>query len=180
MKINLKCPENHYLILAELLKTKGIEISGESPYYMIDSSLPIPQAELVIVFDSRNPKPLLNFLDQLLLEKTNLRTIVGKTNESLVPLQLEDIYYFEADGNNVYCRTKINHYEISKKLYEIEEILIGSGFVRINKSCIVNILMVAEIFQWFSGRLLLKLKDLPKELEVSRFYVKNFKDFIGL
>lgn len=182
MKINLLCNSSHYFVLAELLKTKGIEIAKDSPYCLVESGLPIPAVEFSIVFDSGNPKLLFDFLDELLLEKekTNIRTIIGKNGESFVPLQLEAIYYFEADGNQIYCRTKENRYEIPRKLYEIEKMLIGEGFVRINKSCIVNILMVAEIFQWFNGRLLLKLRDFEKELEVSRFYVKNFKDFLGL
>ena len=182
MKINLKCPDSHYLIVVELLKTKGIEVAEESPYSLVDLSLPIPPADFVLLFDSRNPKQLLNFLDELLPEKEKIPigTVIGKRGESYIPLKNEDIYYFEAGGNTIYCQTKLNRYEISKKLYEIEETFAGSGFVRINKSCVVNILMVTEICQWFSGKLLLKLKDVKTELEVSRLYVASFKEFLGL
>lgn len=182
MKIKLICPASHYLVLVELLKTRGIEVADESPYCLADSSLPVPPADLTILFDSRNPKPLLDFFDKLPpeKEKTNSGTVIGRKGESYFPLRIEDIYYCEADGNTVYFQTKLNRYEIAKKLYEVEETLAGSGFVRINKSCIVNILMVAEIFQWFRGKLLLKLTDSQTELEVSRFYVKHFKEFLGL
>lgn len=182
MKMNLKCPESHYLILAELLKTKGIELVEESSYCLVDQGMLIPPAELVILFDSCNPKSLLDFLDELSLkkEKTNIKTVMARKGESYVLLKHEDIYYFEADGNTVFCQTKLERYEIPKKLYEVEGTLAGTGFVRISKSYIVNILMVAEICQWFNGKLLLKLKDFKMELEVSRFYVVGFKEFLGL
>jgi two-component system LytT family response regulator len=184
MKIKLKCPESHYLVIMELLKTRGIEVSEESSYCLVDKcidSLPNDN-QVIILFDSQNPKQLLNFMDELSpdKEKTDIQTIIGKKGESYVPLQVEDIYYFEAAGNIVYCKTKTDRYEVTKKLYELEKKFGDLGFIRINKSHIINILMVSEIFQWFNGKLLLRIKDQKQELEVSRFYVKIFKDFLGL
>ena len=73
----------------------------------------------------------------------------------------------------------VKKYRIKDKLYQLEEELAAEGFIRINKSEIVNILHIREIVPWFNGRLLLKL-DNKREVEVSRSYAGNFKDFLGL
>jgi len=55
-----------------------------------------------------------------------------------------------------------------------------NNFIRVNKSYIVNILMVKEIIPWFGGRLLLKFSGSEEKIEVSRNYVKDFKQFLGM
>lgn len=70
-------------------------------------------------------------------------------------------------------------YQIKNKLYELEERLLEFGFIRINKSVIINIRTIDEFMPWFSGKLLLKMKD-GSELEVTKSYAQEFKKYIGM
>ena len=113
-------------------------------------------------------------------ENESKKNIVGKIDEKYEIIPFEKILFFEGDGNSVVCRTAENRYKIKEKLYELDEKLDKKMFVRISKSYIVNILKVGEIIPWFSGRLLLKFPVMKEGIEVSRSYVKEFKEFLGL
>ena len=90
------------------------------------------------------------------------------------------VCFFMSDGNYVYCQTDVQRLEVNKKLYELESSYADMGFIRINKSHVVNILKVNEIVPWFGGRLLLSFKGIKDEIPVSRHYVSGFKEFLGL
>ena len=53
-------------------------------------------------------------------------------------LNVNDIIFFETEGNAVMAHTKNDMYETRRKLYELEE-LSGGRFQRISKSAIVNV-----------------------------------------
>jgi len=105
---------------------------------------------------------------------------MGKKDNAFEVLKPDTICFFISDGNYVYGQTENRKYEINKKLYELENNLAQKGFVRVNKSHIVNILKVKEIAPWFGGRLLLTFKGITDEIQVSRHYINHFKEFLGL
>jgi DNA-binding LytR/AlgR family response regulator len=90
------------------------------------------------------------------------------------------VHYFVANGNYVYGQTHQGSIEINRKLFEIERDFRGSYFFRIHKSYVINIRWVREIIPWFGGRLLIRIKETDEEIEVSRNYVKAFKEFLGM
>ncbi len=183
MKVKLLCSEAVGRVAAELLKSRGFEIDDHSLYSFIERGLPVPDEGVHILFDGKNLSDLLDFLDGFLKNRDLIKemdVIIGRKKGNYQPLEVKSLYYFQADGNTIYCYTESDKFEIQKKLYEIEEDLSRQGFTRINKSVIINIMLVSEIIPWFGGRLLLKLKKKSEELEVSRNYVKSFKEFLGL
>ena len=105
--------------------------------------------------------------------------LIGQLDEKYKIINYQDIILFEAQSGIIYARTNDKEYRVKEKLYQLEEELAAEGFIRINKSEIVNILHIKEIVPWFNGRLLLKLY-IKKEVEVSRSYAGYFKDFLGL
>jgi DNA-binding LytR/AlgR family response regulator len=100
--------------------------------------------------------------------------------------EASNFYYFEARGNNVFCiaagvdHKLTNEYRIKDKLYELEARLPQNRFLRVSKSYIVNIDNVNEIIPWFGRRLILRFVDGKREIEVSRNYVKNLKEYLGM
>jgi two-component system, LytTR family, response regulator LytT len=54
-------------------------------------------------------------------------------------VQYEDIYYVEANGNEVKIFTKHKNYTVRKSMKEIEDILPGNQFFRVQKSYIVQL-----------------------------------------
>ena len=66
-------------------------------------------------------------------------------------------------------------YQIHQKLYELEEKLNPYGFVRINKSTLVNIHKIESIIPEVQRRYILVLKNQNKLL-LTRYYVKSFME----
>ena len=66
-------------------------------------------------------------------------------------------------------------------LKDVESRLSRSGFLRTNKSFLVNINMVKEIEPWFNDTYLLIINHYEKEeVPVSRHYLKDFKTVMGI
>lgn len=88
---------------------------------------------------------------------------------------LENICYFDSVDNKTFLYTDDDVYRCDKKLYELENGLTDTPFVRISKNCIVNTLAVESVKAQFSGRIEATLKN-GEKLIVSKHYTKAFKD----
>ncbi len=105
-------------------------------------------------------------------------TIIGKVNDRYEIIHYSQIIYVESYGHDVYLHTEERDYSIKEKLYEIEGLYEDKGFIRINKSCVVNKYQIKEIRPSFNTKLELIMKNKQK-LEVTRSYYNRFKEFIG-
>ncbi|NLM96661.1 MAG: LytTR family transcriptional regulator [Halanaerobiaceae bacterium] len=184
MDIKLLCSKNYQVLLEEFLRSRNFNISDNASIHLIESGYPIPEKGISIVFHPDQLDKLVTFLDESIFsnkQSFDFRNgrIVGQYQDSYEIIELKDIILFEASENYVYSLTNDKKYKIKEKLYQLEEMLANSGFIRINKSSIVNILYIKEIVPWFNGRLLLKLNN-KLELEVSRNYANDFKKFLGM
>ncbi len=94
-------------------------------------------------------------------------------------VELDDILYAESSGNytNLHFRDK-SLICSSKPMHEYEALLADSGFIRIHKSCLVNLLHVKEYIRGEGGSI--KLTS-GKQLEVARrkkdFFLGKMKQF---
>jgi len=180
MKFSLVVNEALGEVVTSLIEARGIKLEENSPYRIVQRGLSMGTG-LEIIFDMDNINLLLEVLDKFVEKKgENTKNIVGKRNESYEILEFSDIIYIEAEGNNVYCKTEKAIYRLKDKLYELEEKLKNERFIRINKSTIVNIMNVSEIIPYFGGKLLLKFGITSVEKEVSRAFVKDFKEYLGI
>lgn len=116
----------------------------------------------------------------LVLKELNstIDNIVGKYRDRYEFIPYQEIVYIESFGHDVICYTLEKEYAIKEKLYEIEGLFEDKGFIRINKSCIVNKWQIKEIRPSFNMKLILIMKNNHK-LEVTRSYYYQFKEFIG-
>lgn len=106
-------------------------------------------------------------------------TITGTQNQKIYVLNPLDIHLFYSESGKVYAKTEDQRYEIKQKLYEIEDHLEGSSFIRISKSAIVNIKQIKNIEVFFNGSLVVKLNNGHEEV-ISRRFVSKVKEFIGM
>ena len=80
-----------------------------------------------------------------------------------------------------FAATAIKDYCIDQTIADLEQKLDPRKFVRIHRSTMVNVEYVHELYSWFGGRMLLRLKDDKKtELQVARDRVKALKDRLGV
>ena len=105
--------------------------------------------------------------------------IAAYSNDNIVMLSLNDIYYFDSVDNKVFSYTKDKCFEVKKKLFEIEEEFEQTSFVRISKNAIVNIKKIERLVPEFNGRFEAKLKN-GESIIISRGYVPLLKRKLGV
>lgn len=103
--------------------------------------------------------------------------IIYKNIRKNKEITLTEVLFFCAFNNDVFLYTDTDEIKIEEKLYEIEDKYLNNGFIRVNKSYVVNILQVKEIQSMLNYRLKLVLND-GTNINVNRSYMRNFKDFL--
>jgi hypothetical protein len=106
-------------------------------------------------------------------------TIVGRKNNLMHKIKLERIFYFEAQEKHIYAMTKSGAYEVSLRLFEIEEKLSGHRFMRISKSIIMNLDKVIGV-KVEEDRTLRAFFSKNQSVRVTRSYIKEFRERIGM
>ena len=143
----------------------------------IETPLPGEEDEIII--------KMTNLSDEVLKTVRRLKDGVGKdtmavyADENIVMIPLKDIFYFDAVDNRVFAYTKDKCYETKKKLFELEELLEGSSFIRISKNAIVNIKAIDHLSPEFNGRFVARLKN-GEDIIISRGYVPDLKKKLGI
>lgn len=99
-------------------------------------------------------------------------------SKRVYPINLSEVLYFKVDDSKVYAQTNIGKLLIRKRLFELEE-LAGSGFVKINQSCIVRIKSIRRFDCSLFGTLLVEMSDGYKDY-VSRRQMSAVKERIGI
>lgn len=106
-------------------------------------------------------------------------TLPVRLNDTSKIIRIKDICYFESvdEKSFVYCENEV--YSTDLRLYEIEELLKDSDFVRVSKACILNIDVVDRVRAQLNGKLEALLQN-GERLIINRHYVPGFKRKYGL
>lgn len=122
--------------------------------------------EINIVIEYFNKNKDINELAEY-ISKFNKRRkeIYAKKNNMIIPILKENIIKIYSLGKSNYCKTIVGEYEIKSKLYEVEDL--DDNFIRISKSCIVNIKHIKCFDLSYTGRILIRFDDNTEEI-VSR------------
>lgn len=181
MEVELICSENLRRILEEILTKRKIKISEDADVCIIEKGFDLKKSKIGIYFDIETLNILIDYLDKVSVGKEEVKNIItGRCEEDeLKILSYDDIYYFEAMGNDVFCMTKDKKYKVKEKLYELEERLETKGFIRVSKCFVVNIVKVDRIISWFNSKLILKIIDINEDVYVTRKYLNDFKKYLG-
>lgn len=113
------------------------------------------------------------------IENSNCMNFVTVNKEDRIyVLQPDEIYMVRVENEKtiVYCEAQ--KYSSGRRLYEFETLL-GSSFMRISKSTLVNLKYLACVEPSFSGTMLLVLKNGCKDY-ISRKYLPNLKKYLGI
>lgn len=94
--------------------------------------------------------------------------IMANKNNEIYFIKIEDIICFFSQDKYNYIRTKDGIYRLKYKLYEIEEVFNSKDFIRISKSCIININQVKCFDTNTLGTLIVKLNDNTQEIVSKR------------
>lgn len=122
-------------------------------------------------FDIENIEKLVDYLTTL----KQKQTLFGTKNESIYPITLNKIIYIEGLSRECFLYTENEVYESEYRLYELEEILKETSFVRINKSTLINLLHIDYLLPEPNMKYGVYMKNKIK-LTLSRKYLKDFKN----
>lgn len=114
-------------------------------------------------------------LHRTILEQTSsdLKMTFFKQNQEFY-FPLDDVLFFETEGEHLYAHTANDNYRIKYRLYELEKIL-SRHFVRASKSTIVNMTQVYSITRNLTASSLMQFKGSHKHVYVSRHYFKELR-----
>lgn len=113
------------------------------------------------------------------LTDSPLQILFGKQGEKIQPLVQEDLIRVYAAGGKVFAVTDSGEYTLRQRLYELENRLPPSQFVRISNSEIINLKKVDHFDLNFAGTICVKLSD-GSTTYVSRRYVSKLKKRLEL
>jgi DNA-binding LytR/AlgR family response regulator len=104
-----------------------------------------------------------------------LRWIRAQHGDGIRLIPVDDVYYFQASDKYTLVLTKQEELLIKKAIKELDDELDPGQFWRIHRGTIVNAHCIAKVSRSLTGRGVVKLKDRPELLTVSRRYIHAFR-----
>ena len=140
----------------------------------IDESCTEPK--IVIVTDRVTDK-INEIVKKLSAESSGM--LAGFRDEQATILEPSEVDRVYASGGKVYAETKNGAFLLRLRLYEAEQRLANSSFVRISNSEIINLKKVRGFDMSFTGTICVSLSNGTVNY-VSRRYVAKIKQLLGL
>lgn len=113
-------------------------------------------------------------INNTILSAPNDKITIWLADKAVV-LDVSDILYINADNKEILIHCKYECYKTKQSLTYFETRLAIQGFMRIQRSFLVNTQMVIEIIPWFNNEYALRLKDVKEVIPVSRSKIKDVK-----
>jgi DNA-binding LytR/AlgR family response regulator len=104
-----------------------------------------------------------------------LRWIKTQHKDAIRLIPVEEIDYFKADDKYTLVMTKEGESLIKKSIKELAEELDPTQFWQIHRGTIVNVSRIDRVSHSVTGKGIVKLKERPELLTVSRNYLHLFK-----
>ena len=106
--------------------------------------------------------------------KSRQGVLNGIIDGDIYEVAVPDVYYIESVDDRAFIYTADKNYEVNLRIYEMEEMLAKSSFIRIQKGMLLNLMKVKSIKPGLSGRYVALLIN-NEEVIISRRYFTNFK-----
>lgn len=165
------CDWFRVILYAVTNKAKG----GHGMKVKVDISPEYKEAYAVICTDKMTDE-IQRMVD--LFSSTEQPITALANEEDIVVLKSDEIYMVRVEDKDTIIYTDRNRYRSRKRLYEVGQQL-GSKFMQISKTTLINLSYMDSIEPGFTGTLLLKLRNGCKDY-VSRKYLPEFKKYLGI
>lgn len=136
----------------------------------------LPEPEIVIKTAAMTVE-IENALERLSASYQKL--IAGFDGDSVYLLDADRVVCFYSSGQKVMARSDRGEFSLRLRLYELEERLDSSRFVRISNSEIINLGKVEKIDLSFTGTICIHMSDGSLSY-ASRRYVSRVKKALGI
>ncbi|WP_318614448.1 LytTR family DNA-binding domain-containing protein [Sporosarcina sp. YIM B06819] len=102
-------------------------------------------------------------------------TLTGTRDGRTYSLCIDNLYYIESIDNQTFLYEEKDVYKSDLKLYEFDQLLLDTHFIRISKNLIVNTAHIDNVRALLNGKFEASLTNNEKVI-VNRHYVKAFKE----
>lgn len=114
-------------------------------------------------------------IHQIILQEAQTgRTLTFYKDNQEFYFPLEDVLFFETEGEHIFAHTATDAYRIKFRLYELEELL-PKDFLRVSKSAIVNVRRIYSIARNITASSLIRFVGSHKQIYVSRYYYTELR-----
>lgn len=105
--------------------------------------------------------------------------LLGSKDGETFRIAVKDVYYIESVDNKTFICVQKDVFESKQKLYELEELTLGTKLFRCSKSMILNIGKIRSVSAAMNGRFEAKLLN-GESVVISRQYVPKLKEKLGM
>lgn len=105
--------------------------------------------------------------------------LLGSKDGETFRIAVKDVYYIESVDNKTFICVQKDVFESKQKLYELEELTLGTKLFRCSKSMILNIGKIRSVSASMNGRFEAKLLN-GESVVISRQYVPKLKEKLGM
>lgn len=173
----LRCSDAVRERLTRELDAHGIRIDGSSAgadWVLVERGMPVPDGPPAIVFDPLDHGEVVRMLVAGARRDAAAGVLTAQSDDGFTVLTPRDVQYFEAEGDGIVACTASGRFRVRHTLQHYETAWGTRGFLRANRSQLVNLLHVKQIIPWFNSRYVLRLSG-GDELEVSKTYAKGLR-----
>lgn len=130
-----------------------------------------------IVVNSSSLSPM---LEQIIatLRIIDQQMLVSREQEEFI-LDVAKIVYVESVDRKTFVYTKENVYESKLKLYEMEELLCQSGFLRASKSTLIQLKQIRSLKAELNRKIRITMEN-GEQIIASRQYADELKRRLGV
>lgn len=107
------------------------------------------------------------------------QNLVAKKDGDLYQIHITDIYYVESFGHVIIIHLEKHEYSTNDRLFRLELILEKFGFIRINRSQILNTKKIKKMRPLLNYRIKVILTN-NDVVYVTRGYYQIFKEYMGI
>lgn len=122
---------------------------------------------------AENTENLENIVEYI--KEFDKRKILVYDGYNMIQMDIDNIMYFYSDGNYNFCKTKDKEYRVKSKLYEIDKK--SNDFLRISKSCVINIKQVKSCDIGKNRNIIVRFNDNSEQF-VSRRKIKEVINYL--
>jgi two-component system LytT family response regulator len=113
-------------------------------------------------------------------EPEHLTRVASRTGDRVEFIEVAAVSHFYAEDKLTFAATAGKDFAVDLSIAELERRLPAGRWVRIHRSTLLNVDAVKELRTWFSGKLLIKLRDGKTELQVAKERAASVKAKLGL
>lgn len=100
--------------------------------------------------------------------------LIGELDQYQHKIPLRSVFYLESVDKKVFFYTEHQTFRIQERLLQLEQRLSGDGFVRVSKSCLINLRVLKQIKSLSNSRMEAVLIN-DEKIIVSRSYLANVR-----